>query len=155
MIILVRLDFKTGSDPELKHNQRISNWHKPFFKYDCFSDKEKKEDYDSKMTWFDQGVWYMLTHLDLFFAEVGLAAKIMAFIHFLSDKAKETVLDHITFYFIHERILEACLNLYDDPHTPMLTENMNTRMGIMIEKLIKITMFTDKLLSRNDNPHKR
>lgn len=57
------------------------------------------------MTWFNQGIWYMLTHPDLFFTEVGLAAKLMALIAFLSDKAKETILDHIMFCYICPRIL--------------------------------------------------
>lgn len=97
----------------------------------------------------------MLTHLDLFFDEVGLVAKLMVLIHFLSDKAKEIVLDHITFCFICEKIVEACLNLYDDPNALVLSEHMNTRMGIMIKKLIKPTTFTNELLTRNDNTHKR
>lgn len=107
------------------------------------------------MTWFDQGIWYMLTHLDLFFNEVGLVAKLMALIGFLSDKAKEIVMDHITFFFIHEKILDACLNLYSDPTTPILTKDMNTCMGIMIKKLIKPATFTDELLTCNNNTHKR
>lgn len=97
----------------------------------------------------------MLTHLDLFFTEVGLAAKLMALIAFLSDKAKETILDHITFCFIREKILEACVNLYNDPSAPILTENMGTGMEIMIEKLIKPTTFIEELLTQQDNSHKR
>lgn len=97
----------------------------------------------------------MLTHLDLFSDEVGMAAKLMALIRFLSNKAKETILDHITLCFISEKIVEACLNLYNDPDAPVLSKNMNTRMGIMIEKLIKLATFTDELLSCNNNPHKR
>lgn len=42
-IILVRSDFKTGSNREHKHMQRIWNWHRPFFKCDCFSNEDKKE----------------------------------------------------------------------------------------------------------------
>lgn len=76
----------------------------PFFKCGYFSDDEKKKTCDSKMTWFDQGVWYMLTHLDLFFKDVGLAAKLMALIHFLSNIAKETILDHITFFSFMKKL---------------------------------------------------
>lgn len=60
------------------------------------------------------------------FDDEGLAMKLMALIHFLSDIAKETVLDHITFFFIWEKLIEACLNLYDDLTAPVLTENMST-----------------------------
>lgn len=71
----------------------------------------------------------------------------MAMIHFLSDKAKETVLDHITFCFIHEKLMEACLNLYDNLDAPVLSKNMNTFMEIMIENLTKPAMFTNELLT--------
>lgn len=64
----------------------------------------KKELCDSKMIWFDQGLWHMLTHLDKFFKEVVIAPKFMDFIHFLTEKAKDLVLDHITFIFIRELI---------------------------------------------------
>lgn len=90
------------------------------------------------MLWFDQAIWYMSTHLDLFFNEEGRAVKLMTLIHFLSDKAKESMLDHITFTFICELMLKAaCLNLYDNPTSPCLAKHMNSRTGIMIEKLIK------------------
>lgn len=33
------------------------------------------------------------------------------------------------------------MNLYDDPTAPVLSKNMKTCMGIMIEKLIKLASF--------------
>lgn len=108
------------------------------------------------MMWFDLGLWFMVTHLDDFFDEVGIAAKFMAFIHFLSKKAKDVVLDHITFTFIREMMIEACLNLYNDPLAPVLKERMNTHVGIIIKRLIKSVAFTKNLVnSGNEPPLKR
>lgn len=81
------------------------------------------------MLWFDQGIKYILTHLELLFDEKeGIIAKLMALIHFLSDKTKKFVFDHIIFTFIHERMLEACLNLYEDSRALILTEHMTSHM---------------------------
>lgn len=71
----------------------------------------------------------MLTHLGKFFNEVGIAAKFMAFIHFLIEKAKDYILDHITFIFIRDLIFEACQNLYNDPLGPVLKENTILTLG--------------------------
>lgn len=86
-IIRVKLDIETGFGCEQKHHSRLWNWHRSFLKCDYVSSPMKKENCDSKMLWFDQGLWYMMTHLDIFFEEVeGLATKFMAFIHFLWSK---------------------------------------------------------------------
>lgn len=61
----------------------------------------------------------MVTHLGKFFDEVGIA-KFMAFIHFLRDKAKDVVLDHIMLTFIHQLMIKACVNLYNNPLAPVL-----------------------------------
>lgn len=152
MIVRTKLDIETGKN----HHGKLFNWHRPFFKCDCVSTPTKKELCDSKMIWFDQGLWYMLTHLGKFFNEVGIAAKFMAFIHFLTEQTKDSVLDHITFTFIRDYIFEACLNLYNDPLGPVLKENMDTCTGIMIKRLIKPSQFTEDLLKRgNEVPHKR
>lgn len=50
------------------------------------SSPTKKENCDSKMIWFGQGLWFMMTHLGKFVNEVDIATKFMAFIHFLIEK---------------------------------------------------------------------
>lgn len=109
------------------------------------------------MIWFYQGLWYMITHLRAFFKEVwGIAAKFMAFIHFLSEEAKDTVLDHIAFLFIWVLMIEACMSLYHNPLAPILKERMNMRAGIMIERVIKPSTFTNELLNKGSEvPPKR
>lgn len=117
--------------------------------------KEKKATCNSKMAWFDHGVWYILTHLELFFDKEGIVAKLMAFIYFLSAKAKESMLDHITFTFIQSMMLEACFNLYEHPIAPIFNENLALHTRSMIEKLIKPTQFTEDLSKRSiDTPYK-
>lgn len=156
VIVRTKLDIETGLKREKNHHSRLFNWHRPFFKCDCVATPTKKELCDSKMIWFDQGLWYMLTHLGKFFNEVGIAAKFMAFIHFLTKKAKDSVLDHITFLFIRELIFEACVSLHNDPLGPVLKDRMNTRSGIIIERLVKPAQFTEDLVKRgNDAPLKR
>lgn len=94
------------------------------------------------------------------FYEEGIVAKFMAFIYFLTIKAKDSILDHITFTFIHELMVEAYINQYNDPLAPMLKENMhrdmNTWTGLMIERLVKPVAFTNDLLKKGINvPQKR
>lgn len=88
----------------------------------------------------------MMNHLGKFFKEVGIAAKFMAFIHFLTKKAKDSVLDQIPFIFIRELIFEACTSLYKDPLGHVLKDQMSTCSSIMIARLVKHAQFIDKLL---------
>lgn len=66
------------------------------------------------------------------------------------------VLDHITFTFICEITINACLNLYEDPNTLVLKENLSSPTGIMVEKLVKLYQFTYDLPKQGyDTPQKR
>lgn len=97
----------------------------------------------------------MLTHLKLFFDEEGIVAKFIEFIYILTTKAKDLVLDHITFTFIRKMMVDACVHLCNNPLAPILKENMDSRTEAMIERLIKPTTFTNNLKKKIDFLQKR
>ncbi|CAM6082485.1 unnamed protein product [Calypogeia fissa] len=145
-----RMDLKTGDDRESKHNSKFWNWQRSFFKCDCMAAKEKKLSCDAKMMWFDQGIWYMITHLELFFNATDVGGRMMLLLVFLSIDGREAVLDHITFLFIWEMMIKAMMELYIDPGVTILKDYGKTPSVKMIERLIKPKEFTMALLEEEE-----
>ncbi|CAM6104201.1 unnamed protein product [Calypogeia fissa] len=145
-----RMDLKTGEDRESKHNSKFWNWQRPFFKCDCMSAKEKKLICDAKMMWFNQGIWYMITHLDLFFNATDVGDRMMLLLVFLSTDGRDAVLDHITFLFIKEMMIKATLELYVNPGVTILKDLGKTPTMKMIERLNKPQEFTMALVEEEE-----
>ncbi|CAM6104313.1 unnamed protein product [Calypogeia fissa] len=140
--VKIRGQFVTNSTRPDDHKSKLWNWLRPFFRCNCY--KGSKSGCDGQLIWFDHAVWYMLNHLDLFFHAASIQGRLVLFIKFLSGDARKMVLDHISFMYLRQFMIEGAMELVAHPEERFLTKYGDSKGIRTVEALLKPGLFSDK-----------
>ena len=134
-------DLPTGHNRKESHLSEMWNVQRPYMR--CLCNPRAINGCKGSIIWFDHAVWTMINKLEVFFPNYPTAvARFAAFMIWMRESARVAVKAAIVFHITREYMINAAIQLSENPNQRLLMDITDTPIAGKIERLLKGPKFS-------------
>jgi hypothetical protein len=134
-------DLPTGYNRKESHLAEFWNVQRPYMR--CLYNPRATSGCRGSIIWFDHAIWAMINKLEMFFPnQPNSTTRFAAFMLWLSSAAKIAVKAAIVFCIGREHMIEAAIQLSENPSQKLLPNLQDNPLATKIERLLKGPKFS-------------
>lgn len=140
--VRIKVQLPTDHNQLEQHRSGLFNWHQLYFRCQCSLSQKNNNGCRGEVLWFDHAIQFIVNHLPKFFPlATSVRNMFVEFLMFFSTSS-EVVMDHITFMYTRELMVEATLEQFDKLEARLLMSYGIDKGTLQVERLIKPTAIT-------------